>query len=286
MFASPIPCLCLICLFISLNLKGLSFGSFALCPCVGERYSLSFSPALLAVAKVYGADSKDARRICLAVRPVGSLTLELQPHMLACTLTPGACILYQQGVAMDKISVIVVDDHPLFLAGVQQIFRRQHEFEVIGAAESVSELEILLKDMHPTIILMDIEMPEVNGLDATAIARKHAPGTKVVILTGYDNPDLFFRALKIGAVGYLLKNTRAKDILATLRKVAAGEGVLNSDLAGKFLQEFQRDQEGEELRRLVQTLTPREDEVLRLVATGATNREISGQLFISELTVK
>ena len=187
---------------------------------------------------------------------------------------------------MDKISVIVVDDHPLFLAGVQQIFKRQHDFEVVGEAENVAELESLLKDIQPTVILMDIEMPEVDGLDATAIVRKHAPSTKVVILTGYDNPDLIFRALKIGAVGYLLKNTRAKDILATLRKVAAGEVFLNPDLAGKFLQEFQRDQEGGELRRLVQTLTPREDEVLRFVATGATNREISSQLFISELTVK
>lgn len=187
---------------------------------------------------------------------------------------------------MDKISVIIVDDHPLFLAGVQQIFKRQSDFEVVGSAENVTQLESLLQTVQPTIILMDIEMPEVNGIDATVLVRKHAPETKVVILTGYDNPDLIFRALKIGAVGYLLKNTRAKDILTTLRKVAAGEVFLNSDLAGKFLREFQRDQEMEEIRRLVQTLTPREDEVLRLVATGATNREISQRLFISELTVK
>ena len=109
---------------------------------------------------------------------------------------------------------------------------------------------------------------------------------KVVILTGYDNPDLIFRALKAGAVGYLLKNARPKDILDTLRKVAAGEIFLNAELASKFLREFQRDQEVEEVRRLVQTLTPREEEVLRLVATGAANREIGQRLFISELTVK
>jgi DNA-binding NarL/FixJ family response regulator len=106
------------------------------------------------------------------------------------------------------------------------------------------------------------------------------------MLTGYDNPDLIFRALKAGAVAYLLKNTRSKEILDTLRRVATGELFLNPELAGKFLREFQRDQEIEEVRRLVHTLTPREDEVLRLVATGANNREISQRLFISELTVK
>lgn len=187
---------------------------------------------------------------------------------------------------MEKTTVVVVDDHPLFLSGVQQIFKRQPDFEVIGAAESAAQLAALLKRCQPDIILMDIEMPETNGLDATALVRRQAPDAKVVILTGYDNPDLIFRALKIGAVGYLLKNTRAKELRDSLRRVAAGEVLLNPDLAAKFLREFRRDQEAEELRRLVQTLTPREDEVLRLVATGASNREISGQLFISELTVK
>jgi DNA-binding NarL/FixJ family response regulator len=118
------------------------------------------------------------------------------------------------------------------------------------------------------------------------MVRKQVPSAKVVMLTGYDNPDLIFRALKAGAVGYLLKNTRSKEILDTLRRVAAGELFLNPELAGKFLREFQRDQEIEEVRRLVHTLTPREEEVLRLVATGANNREISQRLFISELTVK
>ncbi|MCE2486675.1 MAG: response regulator transcription factor [Desulfurellaceae bacterium] len=187
---------------------------------------------------------------------------------------------------MEKTTVVVVDDHPLFLSGVQQIFKRQPDFEVVGAAENAAQLAALLKHCRPDIILMDIEMPETNGLDATALVRRQAPDAKVVILTGYDNPDLIFRALKIGAVGYLLKNTRAKELRDSLRRVAAGEVLLNPDLAAKFLREFRRDQEAEELRRLVQTLTPREDEVLRLVATGASNREISGQLFISELTVK
>ena len=133
---------------------------------------------------------------------------------------------------------------------------------------------------------MDFEFPGGDGITATSFLRKEVPGTKIVMLTGYDNPDLIFRAIKVGAVGYLLKNTRAKEILDTLRRVAGGEVFLSPDLASKFLSEFQRDQEIEELRRMVQTLTKREEQVLRLVATGATNKEISGQLFISELTVK
>lgn len=174
----------------------------------------------------------------------------------------------------------------MFLAGLQQLFKKQPDFEVVGVAEGVTQLETLLHGESPALILMDIEMPEGDGISATVFVRKHSPTTKVVILTGYDNPDLIFRALKAGAVGYLLKNSRPRDILDTLRKVAAGEIFLNPELAGKFLREFQRDQELEEVRRLVQTLTPREEEVLRLVATGATNREISQRLFISELTVK
>jgi NarL family two-component system response regulator LiaR len=187
---------------------------------------------------------------------------------------------------MGKISLVIVEDHPVMLTGIQQLFKKQGDFEVVGVAEDVIQLEAVLKDADPVLVLMDIELPRGDGIAATTLVRKLRPHAKVVIFTGYDNSDLIFRALKAGAVGYLLKNTRAKEILDTLRKVAMGELVLNPELAGKFLREFQRDQEIEELRRLVNTLTPREEEVLSLVSTGANNREISQKLFISELTVK
>lgn len=189
-------------------------------------------------------------------------------------------------VALQTISLALVDDHPIFLSGLQQLFRKQKDFKVVGVAENMEGLKQLCQREQPAVVLMDFEFPGGDGITATSFLRKEVPGTKIVMLTGYDNPDLIFRAIKVGAVGYLLKNTRSKEILDTLRRVAAGEVFLSPDLASKFLSEFQRDQEIEELRRMVQTLTKREEQVLRLVATGATNKEISGQLFISELTVK
>lgn len=187
---------------------------------------------------------------------------------------------------MKKISLVVVDDHPLFLEGLLQLFKKHPEFEVVGVAEDGQQVETVLAKGAPAIVLMDIEMPKVDGITATAAIRRKYADTKVVILTGYDNPELIFRALKAGASGYLLKNARSKEILETLHRVAAEEPVLSPELAAKFLKEFQRDQGMEEVRRLLQTLTSREEEVLRLVATGANNREIGQRLFISELTVK
>src|SRR5262245_31288724 len=164
---------------------------------------------------------------------------------------------------MDKISVVMVDDHPIFLAGLQQLFKKQPDFELIGVTESMDQLEAMLARTTPDVILMDLKMPERDGIGATAFVRVHAPRTKVVILTGYSHPDLLFRALNAEAVGYLLKNTRANEILDSLRRVAAGELVLNQQATGRFPPKFQHDQEVEDLRRLMQTLTPREEEVLR-----------------------
>lgn len=228
-------------------------------------------------------------RLRRVIREKGSLTwvegLSILPDEVD-SVVGGYEVKAVLGVDMNKISIVIVDDHPMIVSGLQQIFKKQPDFEIAGGVESLAQVETLLKSTKPTIVLMDIEMPHGDGIEATALVRKQSPETKVVIFTGYDNPDLIFRAVKAGAVGYLLKNARAKDILDTLRKVAAGEIVLNPELAGKFLREFQRDQETEELRQIVRTLTAREDEVLRLVATGANNREISQRLFISELTVK
>ena len=188
-------------------------------------------------------------------------------------------------VATEPHRVVVVEDHPIFRDGLVQVLEAEPEFTVVGTSDGTAFDATQLARPAPGLVLMDIELPERNGVELTREIHAVLPDARVVMLTGFADADLLFGAMQAGAVGYVLKHTAPAELVATLRRVAAGDHVLTADLAGRFLAEFQQRQK---LRRAPQLahLSPREEEVLRLLATGETNRQIAKRLFVSEETIK
>lgn len=188
---------------------------------------------------------------------------------------------------MKPIRVAVVDDHPLFRQGVASFLREQADMEFVGEAEDGSQAVDLARKEHPDVILMDIQMPNTDGIEATRKIKEILPASKVVILTVAEEDRSLFEAIKSGADGYLLKKIGSQALLQTIRGVVRGEASLSGAMASKILKEFaeqsRRDKSKEEE---AQELTSREREVLTLVTQGQTNKEIASVLSISEGTVK
>ena len=135
-------------------------------------------------------------------------------------------------------------------------------------------------------VLMDVEMPGESGIELTRALHEKHPEVRVVMLTAFSDSERVFAALKAGAVGYLLKNVAPDEIRATVERAAAGEPMLSGEIAGRVLREFERERKEERYREQLDALTARKEEILKLLATGDSNREIAKRLFISEQTVK
>jgi DNA-binding NarL/FixJ family response regulator len=185
----------------------------------------------------------------------------------------------------DVHRLVVVEDHPIFRDGVIQCLEAEPDFAVVAAwASGAIDLDRLAA-LAPHLVLMDVELPGGGGIEATRRIRAALPTLRVVMLTAFADADLLFRAMQAGAAGYLLKHTPAPQLVATLREIAAGAHVLTPALASRMLREF-RGRSGDEHRAQLAELSPREEEVLKLLATGETNRQIARRLFVSEETVK
>jgi DNA-binding NarL/FixJ family response regulator len=181
--------------------------------------------------------------------------------------------------------VLLADDHALFRAGIASLLRAWGTDVVGEASDGLQALE-LARTLQPDLVLMDIAMPECNGLQATRLIKTELPEVKIVIVTVSDQDDDLFEAIKSGAEGYLLKDMSEQELERTLQAIAAGEPALSSGLAARILDEFARlSREGAAKRAEEDALTPREREVLQLVAEGATNREAAKALYLSEHTI-
>jgi two-component system, NarL family, response regulator LiaR len=190
-------------------------------------------------------------------------------------------------VTRETIKVLIVDDHPLFREGLRQCLEARKELRVIAAVGGGEEMWRALRTHgRPHIVLMDVEMPGESGIELTKVLHEKHPDVRVVMLTAFSDSERVFSALKAGAVGYLLKNVSPDEIRATVERAAAGEPMLSGEIAGRVLREFERERQEERYREQLADLTPREEEILKLLATGESNREIGKRLFISEQTVK
>ena len=188
-------------------------------------------------------------------------------------------------MASEKITLLLVDDHTLFRDGLRELINHWEEFQVVGEAANGQDAVELCREHLPDIVLMDIQMPVMNGVEATQRIRAEFPATSVLILTmSVDEKDLF-EALKQGARGYILKNLSAPQLRRRLHEVAQGESPLSGAIAAKILAEFNRQQGGDD-NKTSDPLTEREIQILQLVAEGLTNEEIGDRLFLSDQTVK
>src|SRR5574344_1167076 len=190
-----------------------------------------------------------------------------------------------------KARIILVDDNYEHLSGIKELIEIESDFDVVATATSASVAISLIKKYRPEIVLMDINMPEKDGLTAIAEIEKLDLGVRIIALTGYDDPDLIFRAMKIGAKGYILKTMASAQLIYAIDEVAAGKIYLPATLSSRFFEYFQKSfkEETQELsdeENLLNYLTQREEEVLDLLTQGITYKGVAQQLFISETTVK
>ena len=187
---------------------------------------------------------------------------------------------------MEPIRVLLADDHTLFRKGVRTLLEEMGDIEVIGEAATGQEVVTQAREFVPDVILMDIRMPGINGIEATRSVLKENPHIGVILLTMFDDPETVFSGMRAGARGYVLKEAEPEELHRAVEASYRGEVILCPIIAGKVLQHFGTDTQRHQPGVPYEKLTPRELEVLQLAADGMSNKEIAGKLGISEKTAK
>ncbi|MEW9675999.1 response regulator transcription factor [Lentibacillus sp. L22] len=195
----------------------------------------------------------------------------------------------------DLTKIILIDDHKLFREGVKRILEFEPTFEVVAEGDDGEIAKELVKEHRPDVVLMDINMPNMNGVQATADLVKHFPKTRVIILSIHDDESYVTHALKTGAQGYLLKEMDSDALIEAIKVVSEGGSYLHPKITHNLVKEYRRlahenmksiAEYGIEYRKPLHLLTKRECQVLQLLAEGKSNRAVSEALYISEKTVK
>lgn len=183
---------------------------------------------------------------------------------------------------MDKTKVLVVDDHAIMRDGIRAMLSVLEDVDVVGEASDGKQALERVQELDPDVVIMDIAMPDMDGIEATRRIRKKNPKTKVLILTQYDNKEYILSAIKAGANGYVPKRALGSDLVTAVRAVNKGNSFLYPSVAQALIEDYRWQTEGKDP---YDSLTPREREILKMIADGCTSREIAEKLYISLKTV-
>ncbi|WJH32492.1 response regulator transcription factor [Paenibacillus aurantius] len=183
-----------------------------------------------------------------------------------------------------EIHIMLVDDHSLVRQGVRSFLETQSDLRIVGEAASGEEAEALAAERVPDVVLMDLSMPGIGGIEAIRRVKKSSPHSQIVVLTSFQEDEYIFPALRAGALSYVLKNVQSGDLADIIRKACVGEAFLHPRVAARVVQELR--EERKDIPNVFNDLTERELEVLRLIAQGNANAAIAQALGISEQTVK
>lgn len=186
---------------------------------------------------------------------------------------------------METLRILIAEDHPLFRKGMNSLLSSVTDFEVVGEASTGGEAVARAADLQPDVVLMDLQMPEVNGIEATRRILRESPGVRVLVVTLFEDDDSVFMALRAGARGYVLKDADEEEMVLSVRAVGKGEAIFSPPIAERVLAYFAASPPGGVPPQAFPTLTDREREILHLIAQGHPNPAIARQLSLSTKTI-